>query len=98
MIVREMAGDERGVFLISMSNQKMFSLILPSPGECAAMTKILRLAIGKCPDEGNLSRNTDILVFFNCPRLEKVSVTLHNEGLDQIRFKGKRIVRCLNWH
>ena len=52
MIVRETATDDRGLFLISMSDERMYSLKLPTAQDCAEMAQAMRLAIGKCPDEG----------------------------------------------
>jgi len=53
MIVREVANDEKALYLMNMRTQQMYTLKLNTPDECKTLTNKIRLAIGKCPDEGN---------------------------------------------
>ena len=53
MIVRETATDDRGLFLISMIDERMYSLKLSTAENCIDMAQAMRLAIEKCSDEGN---------------------------------------------
>lgn len=60
MIVREVANDEKALYLMSMRSQQMYTLMADTADHCKTLTNTIRLAIGKCPDEGRRSTtNTD---------------------------------------
>ena len=54
LIVREVAYDERGLLLMSMSSQQMYKLKLTSIHDCKTIAQVLNVAIPNCPDDGML--------------------------------------------
>ena len=52
LIVREVANDEKGLYLMSMSTQQMFELKVPSADICKTLMHAIRQAVGNAPDEG----------------------------------------------
>lgn len=55
LIVREVANDERGLYLLSPRSQQMYEMKTQSAEDCKTLTQKVRLAVGNCPDEGELS-------------------------------------------
>ncbi|CAK8677316.1 unnamed protein product [Clavelina lepadiformis] len=51
LIVREVAYDERGLLLMSMSSQQMYKLKLTSINDCKTIAQVLNVAIPNCPDD-----------------------------------------------
>nr|CAB3222859.1 rho guanine nucleotide exchange factor 18-like [Phallusia mammillata] len=53
LLVREVANDEKGLFLISPGSQQMYEMKTQTSDECKTLTQKMRMAVGNCPeDEG----------------------------------------------
>ncbi|XP_078484363.1 uncharacterized protein LOC100175494 isoform X2 [Ciona intestinalis] len=51
LIVREVANDEKGLYLISTANSQMYELKVDKADDCKTIMQVVRSAVGNCTEE-----------------------------------------------